>query len=82
MVIGRLLASAFSCASYAQHRGSNNPTVLPGAYGQALLAVWLVVAAATGLAVVAVSVRARRSGPPVATTDQSLPQHSLQELST
>lgn len=46
---------------YAQHLGSNNPTVLPGSYGQALLVTWLVVAGVTGLAVAAVSLRARRA---------------------
>lgn len=53
---------------YAQHLGSNNPTVLPGSYGQALLATWLVVVAVTGLAVAAVSLRARRSSPAPADT--------------
>lgn len=47
---------------YAQHLGSSNPTVLPGSYGRALLATWVVVAVVTGLAVAAVSLQARRSG--------------------
>lgn len=46
---------------YAQHLGSNNPTVLPGSYGRALLATWLLVVVVTGLAVAAVSLRARGS---------------------
>lgn len=46
---------------YAKHLGSNNPTVLPGSYGRALLATSLVVAAVTGLVITAVWLRARRS---------------------
>lgn len=60
---------------YAQHLGSNNPTVLPGSYGRALLAVWLVVAVLTGLAVATVALRARRSDPRPATADPPRSPH-------
>lgn len=45
---------------WAKHLGTRNPTVLPGSYGQALLATWLLVVVVTGLAVVGVSLQARR----------------------
>lgn len=57
---------------HAQRRGTLNPTVLPGAYGTALLVTWAVIVLVTACAVAILALTARRgvvaqpSPPPVA----------------
>lgn len=45
---------------YAKHRGTLNPTVLPGAYGPALLVTWVVIVLVTVLAAGAVTLTHRQ----------------------
>lgn len=64
-VVGGVLSLIALPAIWAKHLGTLNPTVLPGAYGQALVVTWLAVVVVTlvGVAVVVVlAVDRQRSG--------------------
>lgn len=54
-VVGGVLSLVVVPEIWAKHLGSLNPTVLPGAYGQALVVTWLVVAVVTVASVAALA---------------------------
>lgn len=65
-VVGGVVTLIAVPAIWAKHLGPNNPTVLPGAYGPALLVTWsvLLVLTAAGVAVLVAVARRRTTAPP------------------
>lgn len=61
-VVGGVLSLVAVPEIWAQHLGPLNPTVLPGAYGRALLVTWLVLAVLTVGSTGALALFARRPG--------------------
>lgn len=63
-VVGGVLSLFAVPEIWAQHLGSLNPSVLPGAYGQALAVTWLVVAVLTAAGVAVLVALAHRPAQP------------------
>lgn len=59
-VVGGVLSLVAVPAIWAKHLGPQNPSVLPGAYGQALIVTWVVLAVLTLGSVITLSVLGRR----------------------
>lgn len=59
-VVGGVLSLVAVPEIWAKHLGRQNPSVLPGAYGQALLVTWVVLAVLTAGSVAVLAMIARR----------------------